>query len=140
MPASLDHIHPDTPMGANLIAGGATVRCWAPQARSIHVIGDFNDHQRTDAGLLTRDEQGHWRGFVPGVTDRQRYMFYVVGKGSEGPKRDPYARELEAPFPSKCIIRTTDFPWHQSGYIPPLSRVRDLPTPRRHVFYAESAA
>lgn len=119
MPASLDHIHPDTPMGANLIAGGATFRCWAPQARSIHVIGDFNDHQRTDAGLLTRDEQGHWRGFVPGVTDRQRYMFYVVGKGSEGPKRDPYARELEAPFPSKCIIRTTDFPWHQSGYITP---------------------
>ena len=76
MPASLSHIDDRTPMGASLIADGATFRVWAPQARSIHVIGDFNGHQRTDAGLLTRDNQGHWRGFIPGVKDRQRYMFY----------------------------------------------------------------
>ena len=119
MPVSLDHIHPGTPMGANLIADGATFRVWAPHARSVHVLGDFNNRQRNDASLLTRDGQGHWRGFIPGVRDRQRYMFYVVGEGSEGPKRDPYARELETPFPSDCIIRKTDFPWHESGYVTP---------------------
>ena len=32
MPTSLDHIHSDTPMGANLIADGATFRVWAPHA------------------------------------------------------------------------------------------------------------
>ncbi len=119
MPASLDHIHPGTPMGANLVADGATFRCWAPHARSVHVVGDFNNRVRNDAALLTRDEQGHWRGFIPGVKDRQRYMFYVVGKGSEGLKRDPYARELESPFPSECIIRRTDFLWHKSDYVTP---------------------
>ena len=119
MPASLSHIDDHTPMGASLIADGATFRVWAPQARSIHVIGDFNGHRRTDAGLLTRDNQGHWRGFIPGVKDRQRYMFYVVGEGSEGPKRDPYARELEAPFPSECLVRRTDFPWHDTGFLTP---------------------
>ncbi|MDP9132937.1 MAG: alpha-amylase family glycosyl hydrolase [Nitrospirota bacterium] len=118
MPASLDHVHPGTPMGANLIADGATFRVWAPHARSVYAVGDFNDRQRTDAGLLTRDEHGHWRGFIPGVKDRQRYMFYVIGT-TEGPKRDPYARELEAPFPSECIIRTTDFPWHERGFVTP---------------------
>ena len=46
-------------------------------------------------------------------------MFYVIGDGSEGPKRDPYARELQTPFPSDCIIRTTDFPWHETGYVTP---------------------
>jgi 1,4-alpha-glucan branching enzyme len=46
-------------------------------------------------------------------------MFYVVGGGGEGPKRDPYARELQTPFPSDCIIRRTDFPWHESGYVTP---------------------
>ena len=46
-------------------------------------------------------------------------MFYVVGQGSEGPKRDPYARELQWPFPSECIIRKTDFPWHETGYVTP---------------------
>jgi 1,4-alpha-glucan branching enzyme len=119
MPASLDHIHSGTPMGANLIADGATFRVWAPHAISVHVLGDFNDRRRNDASLLTRDDQGHWRGFIPGVRDRQRYMFYVVGEGSEGYKRDPYARELETPFPSECIICTTDFPWHESGYVTP---------------------
>jgi 1,4-alpha-glucan branching enzyme len=82
-------------MGANLSADGATFRVWAPHARSVHVLGDFNNRQRTDASLLTRDDHGHWLGFMPGVQDRDRYMFYVVGEGSEGPKRDPYARELE---------------------------------------------
>jgi 1,4-alpha-glucan branching enzyme len=83
------------------------------------VVGDFNDRQRNDANLLTRDAHGHWRGFIRGPRDRQRYMFYVVGDGSEGPKRDPYARELQAPFPSECIIRSSDFPWHDCGYVTP---------------------
>ena len=119
MPASLEHIHAGTPMGATLVADGATFRVWAPHARSVYAVGDFNDHRRDDASLLTRDELGHWRGFVAGVRDRDRYMFYVVGDGSEGPKRDPYARELEAPFPSECIIRCADFPWHESGFVTP---------------------
>ena len=119
MPASLDHVGPDTPMGANLIADGATFRVWAPRARAVHVLGDFNNRQRNDASLLTPDEQGHWRGFIAGARDRQRYMFYVVGEGSEGPKRDPYARELQTPFPSECIIRRRDFPWHDSGFVTP---------------------
>ncbi|GMV48493.1 MAG: alpha amylase C-terminal domain-containing protein [Nitrospira sp.] len=119
MPASLNHIHADTPMGANLVADGATFRVWAPQAKAVYVLGDFNRRRRNDASLLTRDGQGHWRGFVRGVKDRQRYMFYVVGEGGEGLKRDPYARELESPFPAECIIRRTDFPWHESGYVTP---------------------
>ena len=119
MPASFDHIHQGTPMGANLIAGGATFRVWAPNARSVHVIGDFNNRERNEASLLNRDDQGHWLGFIPGVADRHRYMFYVVGEGGEGPKRDPYARELESPFPSQCIIREPDFPWHETGYVTP---------------------
>ncbi len=119
MPASLEHIHSDTPMGATLVAGGATFRVWAPHARTVHVIGDFNERRRDDGSLLTRDENGHWRGFIPSAVDRQRYMFYVVGDGSEGPKRDPYARELQTPFPSDCIIRSSDFPWHDCGHVTP---------------------
>jgi 1,4-alpha-glucan branching enzyme len=76
-------------MGANLIAGGATFRVWAPNARSVDVIGDFNNRERNDANLLNRDDHGHWLGFIPGVRERHRYMFYVMGDGGEGPKRDP---------------------------------------------------
>lgn len=119
MPASLDHIHPGTPMGANLIADGATFRVWAPGAHSVHVIGDFNNRELNDAGLLNRDDRGHWMGFIPGVRDRHRYMFYVVGDGGKDPKRDPYARELQSPFPGECVVRKPDFPWHETGYVTP---------------------
>src|SRR5580765_7735162 len=79
MPASLDHIDPDTPMGVNLVADGATFRVWAPNALAVYAIGDFNQRQCNDASLLSRDAQGHWRGFIAGVRDRQRYLFHVVG-------------------------------------------------------------
>src|SRR5262245_41455314 len=114
MPASLQHVHSHTPMGANLVADGATFRVWAPHARAVHVVGDFNDRTRDDATLRTRDAHVHWRGFIPGVRNRHRYMFSVVGDGSEGPKRDPFARELQTPFPSECIVRHADFPWHET--------------------------
>ena len=119
MPASLDHIHAGTPMGAHLSADGATFRVWAPNAKAVHVLGDFNGRVRDDRSLLTRDAQGHWRGFFPGVRDRHRYMFHVTGEGSAGLKRDPFARELETPFPGECIVRRPDFPWHETGFVTP---------------------
>jgi len=33
MPASLEHVTPDAPMGAVLVAGGATFRVWARRRR-----------------------------------------------------------------------------------------------------------
>lgn len=119
MPASLNHITPNTPMGANLIADGATFRVWAPHAEKVYVLGDFNGKVPGDSSLLVKDEKGHWRGFFKGAKDRDRYIFFVDGTGSEGRKRDPYARELQTPFPSDCIIRETDFPWHDTGYVTP---------------------
>ena len=119
MTASLEHVTPSTPMGATLIADGATFRVWAPHAVAVHVSGEWDGFTATEANLLTRDGAGHWRGFVPGVRDRDRYRFWVVGDGSTGPKRDPYARELETPFPGDCIVRETDFPWHETGFRTP---------------------
>src|ERR1700734_112085 len=117
MPVSLQNISADTPMGANLLNGGATFRVWGPNAKAIYVTGDFNSGQPDDSTLLNPIGNGHWAGFVPNVSDRQQYMFYVDGAGSQGPKRDPYARELCSPFPGSCIIRDPAFPWHETGYV-----------------------
>jgi 1,4-alpha-glucan branching enzyme len=131
MAASLDHVDAATPMGATLVADGATFRVWAPQALAVHIVGDFNDRVPASGNLLTRDGHGHWRGFVAGVRDRDRYMFHVVGGGSAGLKRDPCARELETPFPSQCIVRRADFPWHETGYCP--ARFNDVVIYQLHV-------
>lgn len=120
MPTSMRHIAPDTPMGANLVENGATFRVWAPSAIEVHILGDFNAWTRGPASLLQRDERGHWAGFVEGAREFQEYKFYVVGRGSEGFKRDPYARELSDDWPSSnCILRSPAFPWNDAPFRTP---------------------
>jgi len=120
MPVSLDHISPGTPMGANLLADGATFRVWAPNATAVYIQGDFNSQLQDDTTLLNEIGNGHWAGFVAGAKGGQRYMFCIAGKGSSGPKRDPYARAItDTDYPWKCIIVDPAFPWHDQAFVTP---------------------
>lgn len=125
MAMSMENIRPDTPLGATLTDGGATFRVWAPRANRVHVIGEFQGQNRwaaDDDNLLTQAD-GYWAGYLPGVVDGDEYKFYVAGTGSEGPKRDPYARELTVhpPYPvCNCLVRDPDgYPWHDTGWHAP---------------------
>jgi len=121
------HILPTTPMGANLVdGGGATFRTWAPRATAVYVNGNFGGTPQTgqtDDLLMAKDANGYWTGFIPAVRDGDPYRFWVVGQGSSGYKRDPYAREMatDAPFPNcSCLIRSgTAYPWHDSAFVTP---------------------
>jgi 1,4-alpha-glucan branching enzyme len=91
---SQDHIDPTTPMGATLIAGGATFRVWAPRAVQVYVNGTFGGEPCWDQSsdqLMARNANGCWTGFVAGARDGDPYKFYVVGTGGRGYKRDPDA-------------------------------------------------
>jgi 1,4-alpha-glucan branching enzyme len=127
------NITPDTPIGATLIAGGATFKVWAPSASAVYLNGQFaslTDWQEGASPLrLTKDPAtGFWTGFLDGVADGDLYKFWVVGPvgGSSGYKRDPYARELTPPppgtgFPNlvSCIIHDDTYPWHDAGFVTP---------------------
>ena len=140
------HIQPGTPMGAELVDGGATFRAWAPGAKEVYIVlhdfdvGAPNGWRKKDDDLLVRDEKGYWARFSPGIPAGQRYRFWVVGGGGEGFKRDPYARELEMHgYPDcNCIVcDSNDFPWHDRDFRPPL--FSDLVVYQFHVgvFFAE---
>src|SRR3954466_7696074 len=149
MTASQLNITSNTPLGANLAPGGATFRTWAPAARQVYIAlkqptGTSPAAFLKNSGdLLVKDANGFWTGFVPGITDGDLYRFYVVGTGSEGFKRDPYARELEFNgYPDcNCIVRDPGgYLWHDSGFRPPA--FSDLIIYQFHigVFYAKDAA
>lgn len=120
-------------MGANLVQDGATFRVWAPRARMVHVCGDFNGWVRDDSSLLVRQGDGRWTGFVPNARDGDKYKFYVTGDGTEGFKRDPYARELTVAWPNPdCILRSAgSFPWQDWSWRTP--DFRDLIIYQLHV-------
>jgi 1,4-alpha-glucan branching enzyme len=69
------HIHPGTPMGAQLVNGGATFRTWAPGAKEVYVVLRGFDVQsptgwkKNNRDLLVKDARGHWAGFFPEVVD-----------------------------------------------------------------------
>jgi 1,4-alpha-glucan branching enzyme len=121
------NILPITPMGANLIdAGGATFRAWAPRATAVYLNGTFAGTPRTGQTgdlLMAKDANGYWTGFVPNAADGDPYHYWVVGEGSSGYKRDPYAREMatDTPFPNcSCLIRSgSAYPWHDSAFVTP---------------------
>ena len=111
--------------GGNLVADGATFRVWAPGADAVYLHGTFGNkiyEQTTNDRLLT-ENAGYWTGFQEGARDGDPYRFWVIGKGSSGYKRDPYARELgpKSAFPN-CfsILRASDYyPWHDAGFRTP---------------------
>lgn len=126
MPLSLNYIGEDSPMGARIVPGGATFRCWAPRARAVHVTGCFAGQEQWEpnqANSMTRDWRGYWSGFVPGARDGDAYKYFVVGGTSSGYKRDPYARELtrDPAYPDcHCLVRDPErYPWHDERYRAP---------------------
>src|SRR5579859_7533680 len=101
MPLPQTNISPSTPMGANLVARGATFRVWGPSATAVYLNGTFGGVSRWTTNsdpslLLAQDANGFWAGFLAGAAEGDQYEFYVVGPagGTVGYKRDPYAREL----------------------------------------------
>src|SRR3954469_24477283 len=101
------HITSTTPMGATLLPDGATFRFWAPRAQQVYLVLNPGDTYQPDpADQLACDAaSGHWVGFAPGVTNGTTYLFRVVGEGSSGFKRDPWARELGGSWPQYvCVV------------------------------------
>ncbi|MEA3186275.1 MAG: 1,4-alpha-glucan branching enzyme [Chthoniobacter sp.] len=148
MTASQLHVGSDTPLGATVLPDGAAFRTWAPAALEVYIAlkqpaGTASTAFAKNPGdLLVKDRDGYWGGFVPGLKDGDLYRFYVVGAGSEGFKRDPYARELEMNgYPDcNCIVRDPGtYVWRDAGFHAPA--FSELIVYQFHigVFYAKDA-
>lgn len=101
---------------AMTIGGVAGVRfaVWAPNARQVSVVGDFNAWDGRRDPMRLRRECGVWERFVPGAAAGNRYKFEVTGRdGSLLPlKADPLARQTEIPPDTASVVAQPDeFEW-----------------------------
>ena len=77
--------------------GGATFKVWAPTALEVYLcygrnLEEMKIWQPSPEFLLQRDLNGFWSGCFPEVAEGTRYLFWTVGPGGSGVKRDPRAR------------------------------------------------
>jgi 1,4-alpha-glucan branching enzyme len=88
-------------LGAHLIdhqgASGVHFAVWAPNARFVSVVGDFNDWDHRRHLMRKRLDIGVWEIFVPDIGEGRAYKFRIVGPdGAVLPlKADPYAFAAE---------------------------------------------
>ena len=99
-------------MGAHPLEGreGYSFRVWAPRARSIYVVGDFNFWNPREIAMV-KDAHGSWYAEAPNARPGQRYQYLVTGEnGKEIYKTDPYARAV-APLPDTAGILQAQKPY-----------------------------
>jgi 1,4-alpha-glucan branching enzyme len=104
------------------IDGVAGVRfgVWAPNARAVSVVGDFNSWDRRRHPMRVRHGSGVWELFVPRLGPGMRYKFAIVGPdGTALPlKADPLARATEpAPSTASVVADCLPFVWHDEAWI-----------------------
>lgn len=107
------------PMELNGVKG-TYFAVWAPSARSVSVIGDFNGWNDEEHQLNVRwDSSGIWEGFVPnvGVGDIYKYKIYSNNHGAVTEKADPFARYSEHPPRTASIIHKADYEWGDSEWM-----------------------
>ncbi len=100
--------HPMTQGGVE----GYIFRVWAPNAKSVCLMGDFNDWD--DSGCpLSPIGGGVWEVFVPGLERYATYKYMVRGKsGVDRAKADPFAFHAETrPGNGSKLYDLTGYAW-----------------------------
>jgi 1,4-alpha-glucan branching enzyme len=107
------HVRLYEKLGCHLTSDGARFAVWAPNARAVAVIGEFNGWNRSAHPLAPRwDESGIWEGFVAGVRAGHTYKYLIeTGNGETLEKADPFAFLAETPPATASRAWSLEYGW-----------------------------
>jgi len=110
---------------------GTYFAVWAPSAREVTVMGDFNGWQRNTHPLYKRqDHSGIWEGFIPHIGKGTLYKYYIKGfDGSDHEKSDPYAFRCEHPPQKASIVWDTSYTWKDKSWMRQRPKINTLDKP-----------
>ncbi len=105
-------------LGSHIIESGGVrgtyFALWAPNAKSVSVMGDFNGWNKHTHQLSSRwDSSGIWEGFIPGMAEGQIYKYHIESKygGYVCDKGDPYAYLWEVSPRTGSKVWNLDYEW-----------------------------
>ena len=99
---------------------GTYFSVWAPGAKRVAVIGDFNFWQEDSNPLNVRwDESGIWEGFIPNVGKGSIYKYKIQSSINDvkTEKTDPFARRCEHPPKTASVVWDDEFSWNDKKWM-----------------------
>lgn len=98
---------------------GTYFAVWAPNARHVSVIGDFNFWKAGVNPMKARwDESGIWEVFIPGLGKSQSYKYAIHSNmGSYLEKADPFAAYAEIAPKTASVTWKSDYQWKDKKWL-----------------------
>ena len=108
---------------------GVVFRTYAPLAKEVSVIGEFNDWSVYAHKMQRVDDSGAYEIFIPGVNNYASYKYHILGAdGKYKDKQDPFGFFSELrPLTCSRVFDVNNFIWHDDEFLRKRNRNFDRP-------------
>ncbi len=99
-------------------ADGVSFAVWAPDARAVRVVGDFNGWDGQAHAMRSLGSSGVWELFIPGLGAETTYKYEILTP--DGPwilKADPMARRAEVPPGTASVVTESTYEWGDDAWL-----------------------
>jgi 1,4-alpha-glucan branching enzyme len=97
---------------------GTAFSVWAPNARSVSLVGDHNYWDRNTHPMVPLGGNGIWEIFIAGVGPGSKYKFAIQAPGGSWiDHADPLARQTEIPPLTASVVNESTYAWGDGEWI-----------------------
>ncbi len=105
-------------LGAHQLDSSTSFAVWAPNARRVSVVGDWNGWDGRRDPLSPVASSGVWETAIPAAHVGHRYKFRIESRdGRNFDKADPFAFEAEVPPRTASIVTESHHSWSDDAWM-----------------------
>ena len=96
---------------------GVAFAVWAPNARRVGVVGNFNGWDIDKHPMRPLGNSGVWELFIPGLRPGELYKYAIKNGRNQFFKADPYASMMEVPPDTSSIVFKSKYKFRDRAWI-----------------------